>query len=56
MLAKNILQAPEAQLLSLDALVPWCKYQSIAKINNEIDVQVSCEDDREIKEIMVNGL
>ena len=26
MLAENILQAPEAQLLSLDALVPWYKY------------------------------
>ena len=56
MLAKSILQAPEAQLLSLAALVPWYKYQSITKFNDGIDVCVSFEDDREMEVIKFNGL
>ena len=41
MLAKNILQTPEAHLLYLAALVPWYKYQSITRINDETDVHDS---------------
>ena len=41
MLAKNLLQPPEPQLLSLAALVPWYKYQSITRINDETDVRDS---------------
>lgn len=47
MLAKNLLQTPEAQMLSLAALFPWYKYQSITRINDETDVHVSCDGNRE---------
>ena len=47
MLSKNLQQTPEAQLLSLAALVPWYKYQSLTRINDKTDVHVSHGDDRE---------
>ena len=55
MFAKILLQTPEAQLLSLAALVPWSEYQSITRINDETDVHylriIDC-----VEEIKDNGL